>query len=122
MYMKKEGGAIFTSILYLSVIHLLFIYCFVVGSRIISADENLGITKIDDKYDLYGKVGAIIIITLISILNYLKYRNKERRDKIEKRFKDHRLTKTIKPWMILVFGLILFLFPVYFSPFIGLFQ
>lgn len=108
-YRKKEKGIgpISTSVMYLSFLQLLIVFCIMMTVNITLQGA---LTKdLTDQFKNLLKIGIVAFILLLDLINYLIY--KHRYKKLLEKFKNHPFNRRFKIWMLYILGAGLFTLP-----------
>ncbi len=109
-YNRKEHGVtpIATAALYLSVLQFLMVFCICMIVTIsISSVKGDFVLPINKNYLM---IGSVVAALLLDIYNYKKY--KQKCNTLIYRYKNHKLNKKFKVWMLYFIGAGLFVFPI----------
>ncbi len=116
----KKGSPLFTSILYLSFVQIVFIYL-VIAIYFITTKDYFNILSWLRQNKGLAKAALVVILLLLEISNYLRYGNREKRDRVIGRYKTNRLNQSLKVWMLIPFVAFLIFLPFILSKVIKLF-
>lgn len=113
LYASKEkfGSSVFTASLYVSLLESLTLFSIFLTFQVITDDCFLT-REFLQQHKPYSKYGILLLAILIEILNYFKYSKREKKEALQRRFKNHFMNKVIKPWMFLILGAFLFGLPM----------
>jgi uncharacterized membrane protein len=116
----KKGSPLFTSVLYLSFVQIIFIYI-VIAMYFITTKDYFNILSWLRQNKGLSKGVFVLILLLLEVFNYLRYGNRQNRDKLISRYKSNRLNRSLKVWMLVPFVAFLIFLPFIFSRLMNLF-
>jgi hypothetical protein len=116
----KRGSPLFTSILYLSFVQIVFIYL-VIAIYFITTKDYFNILSWLRQNKGLAKAALVVIFLLLEIFNYLRYGNREKRDRVIGRYKTNWLNQILKVWMLIPFVAFLIFLPFILSKVIKFF-
>jgi hypothetical protein len=116
----KKGSPLFTSILYLSFVQIIFIYL-VIAIYFVTTKDYLNILNWLRQNKGLSKVALVIILLLLEIVNYVRYGNREKRDKVIGIYKSNKLNQSLRVWFLIPIVAFLIFLPFLLSRVIKLF-
>lgn len=116
----KKGSPLFTSILYLSFVQIIFIYL-VIAVYFITTKDYFNILGWLRQNKGLAKAALVIILLILEGFNYLRYGNREKREKVISRYRANRLNQRLKVWMLIPLVAFLIFLPFILSRVIKIF-